>query len=387
MTKNFQLFLVLIFCLSFSSCSSFGWLKFWENDDEEDALPAILEQINQEVSLKSLWEAKVGKGKPLGRILPSISINRVFHLNSEGTIFAFDNETGSKIWTKKTDDLVSGGVYAGFNKLLYATLDGEIVLLDQEEGVEIWRSQTSSEVLSPPITDGKIVIAQGVDGSVSGIDLKDGQRKWVHQSSVPSLSLRGTASPILRQGFIFTGFANGTVAMIYPDSGAVRLELPVTINEGKSELERIVDIDGKSVVSNNVLISASYQGNITAIDLQQGRPIWQEKISTVKDLIETRSRIIAVDEKDILKAFGLNSGAILWQQSGLRLRGLSSPVNLKGNVVVGDFEGFIHILDGRDGTFLGRKKISKNSISEIVSEGNKLAITDKAGKLFFLSLE
>ena len=105
--------------------------------------------------------------------------------------------------------------------------------------------------------------------------------------------------------------------MIYPDSGSIRLEIPVTINEGSSELERIVDIEGKSVVTNNVLVSASYQGNITAIDLQQGRPFWQEKISTTKDLIETRSRIIAVDDKDVVVGFGLNSGVILWQQLSL----------------------------------------------------------------------
>ena len=113
-----------------------------------------------------------------------------------------------------------------FRKLIYGTLDGEVVTLDQENGSEIWRSQASSEILSSPITDGSVVIAQGSNGSVTGFDFKNGTKKWVHQASVPSLSLRGTATPILKLGFVFTGFANGKVAMIYPDSGAIRLELP-----------------------------------------------------------------------------------------------------------------------------------------------------------------
>ena len=152
-------------------------------------------------------------------------------------------------------------------------------------------------------------------------------------------------------------------------------------------MERIVEIDGKVVVANDVLFSASYQGNITAIDLLQGRPIWQEKISTTKDLVESRSRIVAIDEKDIVKGFGLSSGVILWQQEGLKLRDLSSPVNVRGNIVVGDFEGYIHVLDSTDGSFIGRKKLSKNPILEISSEGNKLAITNNSGRLFFLSIE
>ena len=262
-----------------------------------------------------------------------------------------------------------------------------MVVINDVEGSEIWRSQITGEVLVSPLTDGSIVIAQGSDDSLTGFDLRTGKKKWAHKSTVPSLSLRGTASPVLEQGFIFTGFANGKVAMIYPDSGAVRLEQPVTINEGTSELERIVDIDGKPVVSSNILVAASYQGNITAFDLQQGRPIWQEKISTTRDLIEARSRVIGIDNKDLIKGFGLSSGVIVWQQDGLKLRELSSPVKVKGNIAIGDFEGYIHFLDGSDGSFIGRKRLSKNPILEIVSEGNKLAVIDDAGKLFLLSVQ
>ena len=251
----------------------------------------------------------------------------------------------------------------------------------------VLQAQATSEILSSPVTNGRVVVAQGADGSLAAFDLDTGEQNWIHQVSVPNLSLRGTSTPILRQGFIFTGFANGTVAMIYPESGSARLEFPITINEAASELERIVDIDGKAVVANDLFVAASYQGHITAIDLQQGRPIWQEKISTTKDLVEARSRVVAIDDKDIMKAFGLSSGVILWQQEGLKLRGLTSPVNIRGNIAVGDFEGYIHILNAGDGSFLGRSQISKNPILEIVSEGDKLAVIDEKGRLFFLSLK
>ena len=184
--------------------------------------------------------------------------------------------------------------------------------MDQRNGQEIWRSPTSSESLSPPVHSGSHIILQTIDGRITGFNAKTGEQDWFHQTVVPTLTLRGTAWPYIDEGFIFTGFANGKIAMIYPDSGAVRLELPVTLNEGKSELERIVDVDGRSIIVNGILVSASYQGNILLLNLRDGRGIWQQELSTFKDLASNGNRIVAVDSKDIVKAFGTLQLALLF---------------------------------------------------------------------------
>ena len=379
---------LLIFVLFFllEACSTLSGLKFWENDEDEIEAPAELIEIFKSVSLDSEWNKKIGSDNNFGRLVPAFSNDTIIHISSNGYLVAIDSDSGLVLWTIQTEDLVSGAVTVGFKKIFYGTLDGDLVALDFKDGAEIWRSQVSSEILSPPVTNGSIVAAQTSDGKITGFNIKNGEQKWVHQNTIPKLTLRGTATPILAKGFIFTGFANGKVSMIYPDSGAIRLEIPVTINEGKSELERVIDIDGKSVVSNDLLVSASYQGNITAIDLKQGQISWQEKISSVHDLVSVRSRVIAIDEKDSIKGFGLSTGAILWQQDGLKLRGVSSPAALGGNFAIGDFEGYVHILDSKNGSFIGRKKVSKRPILEIISEGSSLVVVDDSGRLFFLSV-
>ena len=123
-----------------------------------------------------------------------------------------------------------------------------------------------------------------------------------------------------------------------------------------------------------------------SIDLRSGRQAWKEEVSTTKDLVESRSRIVVIDDKDYVKAFGLSTGAILWEQEGLKLRLVSSPVESKGKVVIGDFEGYLHILDSKDGEFIGRKKISNKPIKELSSNGNDIIALDSSGRLFFLSL-
>lgn len=386
MVRILKPLLIFTLFLSLGACSTLSGLKFWGDDEDGTEAPAALNDIKETVYLNSEWNKKSGSDNNFGRLVPAFSNDTVIHISSNGYLIALDSKTGSDLWTKQTEDLVSGAVTVGFKKIFYGTLDGDLVALDFKDGREIWRSQVSSEILSPPVTNGSIVAAQSSDGKITGFNIKDGEQKWVHQNTIPKLTLRGTSTPILAKGFIFTGFSNGKVSMIYPDSGAIRLEIPVSVNEGKSELERVVDVDGKSVVSNDILVSASYQGNITAINLKLGQITWQEKISSVHDLISIRSRIIAIDEKDSIKGFGLSTGAILWQQDALKLRGVSSPATIGNNFAIGDYEGYLHILNSKDGSFVGRKKISNRPILEIVSKGSYLLVLDDSGKLFYLSV-
>ena len=368
-----------------NGCSAFGWLKFWDSEEEEEG-PAELFTINQSVDISTDWSESFGNENNFGRLIPSVYDGKVYFISSEGYLASLDAESGKIEWSKTTNDLVSGGVDVNFKTISYGTLDGYLVVLDYRNGKELWRSRASSEILTPPVTDGKILIVQTGDGRIAGYDIKSGELQWFHQTTLPRLTLRGTSRPYIHQGFIFTGFANGKIAMIYPDSGAIRFEIPVTINEGKSELERIVDIDGQSLITNDLLIAASYQGNITAINLREGRPAWQEDISTIKDLTSNGNRVLAVDEKDIVKAFGVATGAILWEQNDLKLRKLTSPVSIKNFVALGDLEGYIHVLDAKNGDFLGRKKISRKPILELTSERNFLLAVDESGKIFNLSL-
>ena len=370
--------LVSIFFLS--SCSTLSSLKFWGDDDGEEG-PSELYSIVDNRILDREWSVSNGNDSLYGRLIPVVYDGKVFYINSLGYISSVDLDTGKLVWSKDTQDIVSSGLDVNFKTISYGTLDGNLVALDYENGNEIWRSPTSSESLSPPVNSGSHIIVQTIDGRVAGYELKTGKREWFHQTVLPSLTLRGTSRPFIDQGFIFTGFASGKIAMIYPDSGAIRLELPVTLNEGKSELERIVDIDGRSIIVNNLLVAASYQGNLTAINLRDGRPAWQEEISSVKDLTSNGNRIIAVDSKGLVKAFGTATGARIWEQEDLKLRKLTAPASISNLVAIGDFEGYIHLLNAQSGNFEGREKVSRNAITEIVSQGNYLLVVDASGRV------
>ena len=380
-----QIFIALsIFVLS--SCSSLSSLKFWGDGEEEEG-PEELYSIQDNRTLEREWSVSNNNELTYGRLIPVIYEGKVFYINSAGYLSSVDLDSGEILWSKNTQDVVSSGLDVNFKTISYGTLDGSIVALDFQDGSELWRSAISSESLSPPANSGSHVIIQTVDGRIAGYDLKSGKQEWFHQTVLPTLTLRGTSRPIIDQGFIFTGFASGKIAMIYPDSGAIRLELPITLNEGKSELERIIDIDGRSIIVNDLLIAASYQGNITAINLRDGRPAWQEELSSFKDLTSNGNRVVAVDEKSVVKAFGTATGAIIWDQKDLKLRKLTSPASISNLIAVGDYDGYVHLLNAQSGNFEGREKVSRNPITEIISNGNFLLIVDAAGRVQKFSVE
>jgi len=378
--NKFHRCILLVSIFFLSSCSTLSSLKFWGDDEEEEG-PSELYSVVDNRTLDREWSVSNGNDSLYGRLIPVVYDGKVFFINSLGYISSVDLDTGKLVWSKDTQDVVSSGLDVNFKTISYGTLDGNLVAIDYENGNEIWRSPTSSESLSPPVNSGSHIIIQTIDGRVAGYELKTGKRDWFHQTVLPSLTLRGTSRPFIDQGFIFTGFASGKIAMIYPDSGAIRLELPVTLNEGKSELERIVDIDGRSIIVNNLLVAASYQGNLTAINLRDGRPAWQEEISSVKDLTSNGNRIIAVDSKGLVKAFGTATGARIWEQEDLKLRKLTAPASISNLVAIGDFEGYIHLLNAQSGNFEGREKVSRNAITEIVSQGSYLLVADESGRV------
>ena len=382
---KFRSFFLLLSAITVSSCSSLGWMKFWEDDEEVEG-PAALYSINENRFLERQWSVSNGNENLYGRLIPAVYDGQVIYINSSGYISSVDFETGKLNWSRYTEDVVSTGVDVNFKIISYGTLDGKLVALSSQDGEEIWRSNTSSESLSPPANSGSHMIMHTIDGRITGYNSKTGERDWFHQTVLPSLTLRGTSRPFIEQGFIFTGFAGGKVAMIYPDSGAIRLELPITLNEGKSELERIIDIDGKPVIIEDLLIAASYQGNITAINLRDGRPAWQEEISSVKDLVTNGNRVFAVDSRDIIKAFGTATGAIIWEQENLSLRNLTSPASISNLIAVGDYEGYIHLINAQTGNFEGREKVSRSPITEIVSKENFLLVADASGRVQKFSL-
>jgi outer membrane protein assembly factor BamB len=368
--------------LSLGACSTIkGW---FDSDDEDPNAPVELVKIEQTVKIKKLWSTGVGdgQGKGLYKLQPVMTDRVIYAASAEGEVKALDRATGKKLWDSEIETGLSGGVGYYENSLFVGGSDGSVMRLDANTGEMLWRTKVTGEVLAPPQGNGKVVVAQSYDGKLQGLDYDSGEILWTYDSNVPVLTIRGTGAPILRDGVVYAGFANGRVLAFTAATGSIRWEARVAISQGRSEIERIVDIDGTMALVGNELYAASYQGRVVAIDASDGRKMWQRNVSSFSGVSQGFGNIYVTDEDGTVTAYLRNGQGVRWQQDALGYRELSRPTPVSSYVAVADFEGYVHFMSQVDGEFVGRVKVDgKGARADMLADGNILYVFGNGGKL------
>jgi outer membrane protein assembly factor BamB len=364
-------------------CGTIGdW--FTVDSDDEASAPAPLLDIVEEVRIKRLWSVGVGDGQGNGyfHLRPAIDGNRIYAAGADGIVVALDREDGDRIWRVDLETEISGAVGLGDEMVLVGTSDGQVLALSAEDGSVLWSSQIQGEILAPPQTNGRVVVAQSYNGKLHGLDATDGSILWVYDSNVPVLTLRGTSTPIIFERVAIAGFGNGKVVALDLENGGVRWEARVAIAQGRSEIDRIVDIDGSMLLVGPVLWAVSYQGRLAAIDASSGRKLRQEDVSSYVGIAQGFGNIYVAEETGTVVAFYRNESGIRWEQGDLTNRHLSSPRAIKGHVAIADFEGYVHFLSQVDGRIVGRTRADGDGVrADMLAVDDVLYVFGNSGKL------
>lgn len=377
-----RFFVAVLFSFLLTGCETIGG---WFDDDEYDPTqPVELTDIASQVKLNRRWSTSVGdgQGKGLYKITPVLDGGTLYVAAAEGDVAAIDAASGRKLWSANLKLAISGGVGKFGNSLFVGGADGLVVRLDANNGAELWRAEVSGEVLSAPQGNGDLVVAQTYDGKLIGLDHETGAQRWAHLSDVPVLTLRGTSTPLIVDSFAIAAFADGKVLAISLDNGSVAWEARVAIPQGRSEIERIVDIDGSMATQGVELYVASYQGRLAAVEMRAGRKIWQRNVSSVSGVSVGFGNVYVADQDGTVSAYLRNGQGVRWQNIQLGYRGLSRPTPVSSYVAVVDFEGYLHLLSQVDGEIVGRTRPdSSGARADMIAEGNRLYIYNNNGKL------
>jgi len=357
----FALLLLPVF-LTLNGC---GAIEYLFVEEVYEAPPSELTEFTPEFELKALWKAEAGDGagetnNDLGAWWQNGMIVAVDH---EGEVSAFNAETGKRQWETELDVTVVAGAGGGMNMVLVGTQKGELIALNEADGEERWRSRLSSEVLARPIAGENIVVARTADGRVTGLSAEDGQILWSYQRSVPLLSLRGAGAPVIAEGRVIAGYDNGKLVALSIADGKVIWEKSVAVPRGRTELDRLVDIDADPVVINDTVYVVTYQGNVAGVDLTSGQTLWSREMSSQIGLAAVYGDAVYVtDDEGNVWSVQDGSGDALWRQTRLVRRQVSGPAVAGDYVVVGDLEGYIHWIARNDGRFVARQQITDAAI-------------------------
>ena len=353
--------------------------------DKDVDQPAKLTDFNATLKAERVWTASVAdKGaKPL-RLGFGLAVdgNRVYAAGRKGEVAAFDLQSGRALWRTKTKLALSGGPGSGAGMVVVGSTFGDLVALNPTSGAVLWKVRLNGEVLSAPAVSERLIAIRTVDGKLHAIAPKDGQELWSTEQQVPRLSLRGTASPVLTGDLVLCGFDNGKVEAVNVSDGSVAWETTISPAHGKTELERMDDVDSTVRVSGSDVYAVGFQGRISMLALDTGQTWWSHDASSFRTLgLDDNAIYISSADGDVV-ALRRRTGAELWRQKALAHRRLSAAVETDDAIVVGDYQGYVHWLDKATGAIAARAATGKVRISNApVVAGDLVLVVNDVGKI------
>ena len=266
-----------------------------------------------DTSIAVEWRTRLGDGPGNGyvRLETAVSDDLVYAADVNGVVRALELENGSTEWSTDLDQPIMAGVTLASGRVLVGTRDGSLHSLDAASGEVQWSTRLTSEMVSPASADGRRVFVHTVDGRVTALEIESGQQAWSYESAMPVLTVRGTSTPLVLDALVVVGFASGKLVALDKTLGIPRWEVRLATPDGRSELERLVDIDGSAVLDGNLLCAASYHGKIVAVS-PNGETRWEEDGSSYTSPSLALGNIYLTLDDDTIQAYDQNNGARVW---------------------------------------------------------------------------
>jgi outer membrane protein assembly factor BamB len=339
---------LVIATLAGASVSGCAWFA---SDDRNDPVP--LTAIVSTTGASVAWRASVGSGSGYG-FAPAIIGDAVYAASANGNVARLDLATGATVWNKNVARVLSAGVGSDGQTVAVVTPQGEVIALNAN-GEEKWRTRASSEVSIPPWVGNGVVVVRAGDYRIQAFNAENGDRIWNVQRPGPALALRAPARMTMTENLIIVGMPGGRVLAVEPATGAVIWEGVVAAASGASDLERVNDVVGIPVVRDQKLCAVAYQGRVTCFDIDKGGQVaWARNFSSIVGLAVDARHVYAPDARDNVSALSMTDGQPVWRQDGLRNRQVTEPAATGRAVVLGDYQGFVHVLSPDTGEFMAR---------------------------------
>jgi outer membrane protein assembly factor BamB len=349
--------LVTSIVLGLSACGLFG-------DDDEELEPAELIEFDTKVPMRKLWSAKLGDAAEFLRVAlrPVGDGNRIYAASIDGNVHAFNPENGKQAWRTKLGIDLASGPGVGEDIVVVVAEDGIVIALGANDGSERWRAYIGGESLATPLVFDEHVIVQTVDNRLRALSAFDGSERWSVVQSTPALTIRGSTSPVQSGQTIITGFDNGRLVAVDLESGDIQWESMLAPPTGRSDLDRLADIDGDIAVVGQDVYAAGYHGRVASLAAESGQILWARELSTYEGVTADWSNVYTTLENGELVALNRSSGTEIWRQGALLRREPTVPVSFRNTVVVGDLDGYLHFFSNVDGEPAARVRAGKHAI-------------------------
>jgi len=356
----------------------------FKRSEEKELEPTKLKKIETSVNIKRLWTKKIGGDAEFLRVAlqPIGDGSRIYAASRDGNVVAMDPETGKEFWRTKLEIELSSGPGTGDDIVVVGAADGFLIALEADSGAERWRVNVTGESLARAIIKDDLVVAITIDNRLRALSAFDGSERWIVEQSTPTLTMRGSAAPVLVGTSVIAGFDNGRLVAVNLASGDVEWEATLSPPTGRSDLERLADVDGLISVVGQDIYASGYQGSIASIASESGQVLWSREVSSFEGVSADWNNLYTVDEEGVVIALTRRTGDESWRQNSLIRREPTVPIAFHTTVAVGDLEGYLHFYSNFDGQPVARLRMGSEAISiEPVVVADRLYVQSDSGSV------
>ena len=377
-----QLGFLFFVSLSLLSCSS----------KENSEPPAELIAIENALRVGIDWKTNTGAGIETAsyNMRPLLLQNQIFSVDTEGLVKSIDAKSGKVSWSVETQVAAITGLAGSSEVIVASSRDGDLNAFDLvDDNLKLrWSVRLKGEIRAQPQIDGQQLFVRTVDGKLSALSLIDGSIQWTVTRRVPALSLTGNSRPVVTGDLVIAGFDDGKLSAFNRTDGQTVWETIVSNPSGRTEIERLVDIDGQFILKDGIIYVSSYQGRLAAIQATDGNVLWSRKFSSYQSIVADDEALYLSGEKSHIWSIDRRTGSAFWKQEALHARKITAPQLAGDKLVVADLEGYVHWLDKSDGALRGRvQPTDSRHIAQPLVWNERIMVIDSEGTLSSLYLK
>ena len=205
---------------------------------------------------------------------------------------------------------------------------------------------------------------------------------------MPVLSLTGNSEPLVDGQLVFAGFDDGNLIAYNRDNGQTVWESTISLPSGRTEVERLVDLDGRFVLRDGVIYVTSFQGKLAAVQAVSGDLLWSREFSSFQAIAIDQDALYLSADNSHLWSIDRRTGTAFWKQDVLNARKITAPAVFGDKLVVADLDGYLHWFDKTDGSLIGRIRTTyaRSYVQPLTWQDSVLTL-DRFGILSSVSLQ
>ena len=348
-------------------------------------------------NLKRAWRADAGDGASrYGRVVaqPVIAGGRIFTLDAQDVVSAFDGKSGSRVWRfdtqpKGADDATyGGGIAAAENRIYVGTGYGQVLALDATTGKEIWRVSVAAPIHAPPTVAGGRIFVVTVENELNVLAADDGRKLWTHNGLPEPAGLAGGASPAVAGDVVVVPYSSGEIYALRIENGRPLWSDSLAAAQPVGAMSSLADIRGAPVIDRDRVLAISHSGLMVSIDLRTGDRIWEQDIGGVHAPWVAGDFIYVLSATSELACLTRADGRVRWAvglpqwQNPAKKR---DPIFWSGPILAGDrlivisSEGEAISISPYTGAALGRTEFPDGVyINPVVADNTLYVLTDEA---------